>query len=153
MSIHLRPHAASSRAFTSSAADKPAAQPARVLPLTARPWERTVQVRARGSRGPGFDYIVSSSASRHGDPHHESVPVESTSGNGWKERTEMPDLDTVRGWQGRTLVDRDGGRIGTIDAIYLDDRTGQPEWALVNTGLFGIKSSFVPLAQATQTDH
>jgi len=63
----------------------------------------------------------------------------------------MPDIDTVRTWQGRTLVDRDGNRIGTIDAIYLDDQTGQPEWALVNTGLFGTKSSFVPLAQATQT--
>jgi uncharacterized protein (TIGR02271 family) len=63
----------------------------------------------------------------------------------------MPDIDTVRGWQGRTLVDRDGNRIGSIDAIYLDDQTGQPEWALVHTGLFGTKSSFVPLAQATQT--
>jgi uncharacterized protein (TIGR02271 family) len=65
----------------------------------------------------------------------------------------MPDIDTARGWQGRTLVDRDGDRIGSIDAIYLDDQTGQPEWALVNTGLFGTKSSFVPLAQATPTDH
>jgi uncharacterized protein (TIGR02271 family) len=63
----------------------------------------------------------------------------------------VPDIDTVRTWQGRTLVDRDGNRIGTIDAIYLDDQTGQPEWALVNTGLFGTKSSFVPLVQATQT--
>ena len=63
----------------------------------------------------------------------------------------MPDIDTVRTWQGRTLIDRDGSRIGSIDAIYLDDQTGQPEWALVNTGLFGTKSSFVPLAQATQT--
>jgi uncharacterized protein (TIGR02271 family) len=63
----------------------------------------------------------------------------------------MPDIDTVRAWQGRTLVDRDGDRIGTIDAIYLDDQTGQPEWALVNTGLFGTKTTFVPLAQATQT--
>jgi uncharacterized protein (TIGR02271 family) len=61
----------------------------------------------------------------------------------------MPDLDTVRSWHGRTLVDRDGGRIGPIEAIYLDDRTGQPEWGLVNTGLFGTKSSFVPLAQAS----
>jgi uncharacterized protein (TIGR02271 family) len=64
----------------------------------------------------------------------------------------MPDLDTVRTWQGRTLVDRDGDRIGTIDAIYLDDQTGQPEWALVTTGLFGTKASFVPLTQATPTD-
>jgi uncharacterized protein (TIGR02271 family) len=61
----------------------------------------------------------------------------------------MPDLNSVRAWQDRTLVDRDGDRIGSIDAIYLDDQTGQPEWALVNTGLFGTKSSFVPLAQAT----
>jgi uncharacterized protein (TIGR02271 family) len=63
----------------------------------------------------------------------------------------MPDIDTVRSWEGRSLLDRDGSRIGPIDAIYLDDQTGQPEWALVNTGLFGTKSSFVPLAQATPT--
>jgi uncharacterized protein (TIGR02271 family) len=63
----------------------------------------------------------------------------------------MPDIETIRTWEGRAMVDRDGGRIGTIEAIYLDDQTGQPEWALVTTGLFGAKSSFVPLAQATQT--
>jgi uncharacterized protein (TIGR02271 family) len=60
----------------------------------------------------------------------------------------MPDVDTVRSWQGATMVDRDGDRVGTIDAIYVDDQSGQPEWALVNTGLFGTKSTFVPLAQA-----
>jgi hypothetical protein len=65
----------------------------------------------------------------------------------------MPDIEAIRTWEGRTLLDRDGGRIGTIDAIYLDDRTGQPEWALVNTGLFGATSSFVPLAQAFQSDN
>ena len=65
----------------------------------------------------------------------------------------MPDIETVSTWEGRTLLDRDGGRIGTIDAIYLDDRTGEPEWAVVNTGLFGTKSSFVPLAQAFQSDN
>jgi uncharacterized protein (TIGR02271 family) len=63
----------------------------------------------------------------------------------------MVDVDTVRRWQGRTLVDRDGDRVGTVDAIYVDDQTGQPEWALVNTGLFGSRSTFVPLAQATPT--
>ena len=65
----------------------------------------------------------------------------------------MPDIETIRTWEGRTLIDRDGGRIGTIDAIYLDDRTGQAEWALVNTGLFGTKSSFVPLTQTFQSDN
>jgi uncharacterized protein (TIGR02271 family) len=60
----------------------------------------------------------------------------------------MPDVETVRSWQGATMVDRDGDRVGTIDAIYVDDQSGQPEWALVNTGLFGTKSTFVPIAQA-----
>jgi uncharacterized protein (TIGR02271 family) len=63
----------------------------------------------------------------------------------------MVDIDTVRSWQGRTLVDRDGDRVGTIDAIYVDDQSGEPEWALVNTGLFGTKSTFVPLAEAASS--
>jgi uncharacterized protein (TIGR02271 family) len=61
----------------------------------------------------------------------------------------MVDVDTVRSWQGRTMVDRDGDRIGEIDAIYVDDQTGEPEWALINTGFFGSRSTFVPIAQAT----
>jgi uncharacterized protein (TIGR02271 family) len=60
----------------------------------------------------------------------------------------MADISAVRGWQGRTMVDRDGDKVGTIESIYIDDQTGQPEWALVNTGLLGTKSTFVPLAQA-----
>jgi hypothetical protein len=60
----------------------------------------------------------------------------------------MVDIDTVRSWQGRTMTGPDGAKVGTIEAIYLDDQTGEPEWALVNTGLFGTRSTFVPLAQA-----
>src|SRR5215218_1400096 len=62
----------------------------------------------------------------------------------------MPDIDTVRGWQGRTMVDDDGDRIGSIEGIYADDQSGEPEWALVNTGLFGTKSTFVPIVQASE---
>jgi uncharacterized protein (TIGR02271 family) len=62
----------------------------------------------------------------------------------------MPDIETVRGWRYRTMVDGDGDRIGSIEDIYADDQSGQPEWALVNTGLFGTKSSFVPIAQASE---
>jgi len=61
----------------------------------------------------------------------------------------MVDIDTVRSWQGKMMVDRDGDKVGSIDAIYADDQSGQPEWALVSTGLFGTKSTFVPLAEAT----
>jgi uncharacterized protein (TIGR02271 family) len=60
----------------------------------------------------------------------------------------MPDIDIVQSWQGRTMVDPAGDKLGTIDAIYLDDETGQPEWATVTSGLFAAKAAFVPLAQA-----
>jgi hypothetical protein len=64
----------------------------------------------------------------------------------------MADIETIRTWEGRTLLDRDGGRIGTIDAIHLEDRTGEPEWGLVNTGLSGTRRNLFPLAQAFQSD-
>ena len=51
-------------------------------------------------------------------------------------------------WRGRTMIGSDGEKIGTIDEIYVDADSGQPEWGLVNTGLFGTKSNFVPLAGA-----
>jgi uncharacterized protein (TIGR02271 family) len=62
-----------------------------------------------------------------------------------------PTIETVQSWQGRTMVDPAGDKLGTIDAIYLDDETGQPEWATVTSGLFTAKTAFVPLAQAQDT--
>ena len=59
-----------------------------------------------------------------------------------------PSIDTAQSWQGRTMVDPAGDKLGTIDGIYLDDETGQPEWATVTRGLFSAKAAFVPLAQA-----
>jgi hypothetical protein len=59
----------------------------------------------------------------------------------------MPTTQEIQDWKGQTLNGPDG-KIGKIDEIYLDDQTGEPEWALVNTGLFGTRSSFVPIADA-----
>jgi PRC-barrel domain/Domain of unknown function (DUF2382) len=59
-----------------------------------------------------------------------------------------PSIDTAQAWQGRTMIDPAGDKLGTIDAIYLDDETGQPEWARVTSGLFTATIAFVPLAQA-----
>jgi uncharacterized protein (TIGR02271 family) len=61
----------------------------------------------------------------------------------------MADIETVHTWRGHTMMDRDGGLIGRIDAIYVDDQSGQPEWALVSLGAAGTTSTFVPIAQAT----
>ena len=60
----------------------------------------------------------------------------------------MTELTEAYGFQGRTMLDRDGDKIGKIDDVYEDSQTGQPEWALVNTGLFGSKKTFVPLRGA-----
>jgi uncharacterized protein (TIGR02271 family) len=52
--------------------------------------------------------------------------------------------------RGQDLFDANGEKIGTLEEIYLDAQSGEPEWALVNTGMFGTKSSFVPLQGASQ---
>ena len=57
----------------------------------------------------------------------------------------------VTEWRGQELLDNDGDKIGTIEEIYLDTDTDRPEWALVKTGLFGGKGTFVPLQQANPT--
>ena len=41
-------------------------------------------------------------------------------------------------WRGRDVVGSDGEKIGTVDEIYLDTTTGDPEWLSINTGLFEI---------------
>lgn len=58
------------------------------------------------------------------------------------------DTEQIAQYRGSNLVGPDGNKIGSIEEIYLDDRTGQPEWALVKTGLFGMASNFVPLSDA-----
>ena len=55
------------------------------------------------------------------------------------------DLRTV---VGATAYDRDGDKIGKIGSVYYDDNTDQPKWISVNTGLFGLNESFVPLQGA-----
>ena len=49
---------------------------------------------------------------------------------------------------GTDVYDPDGAKIGRAGTVYLDDDTGRPEWATVNTGLFGTRESFVPISEA-----
>jgi PRC-barrel domain len=60
------------------------------------------------------------------------------------------DPTTLDRWRRMVIVDRDGATVGTISEFYLDRETGEPTWALVSTGLFGAKHTFVPLLQATE---
>ncbi len=61
----------------------------------------------------------------------------------------MPTPDEMLSWRGRQLYDRDGHELGRIEDIYLDDQTGRPKWALVDTVLSGRASTFVPITNAT----
>ena len=54
--------------------------------------------------------------------------------------------------RGQELRGSDGEKIGTIEEIYLDTETQQPEWAIVITGLFGTKQTFVPIRDAGTSD-
>jgi hypothetical protein len=64
----------------------------------------------------------------------------------------MPDLDTILGWRGRTVLDRKGDKLGRIGELYLDEDTDLPAYAGVRTGLFGHKESIVPLEGMEERD-
>jgi uncharacterized protein (TIGR02271 family) len=61
----------------------------------------------------------------------------------------MTEMTDAYEWRGRDIVDNDGNKIGKLEEVYLDTDSGRPEWATVNTGLFGTKQSFVPLSEAS----
>ena len=65
----------------------------------------------------------------------------------------MQTLNDVKTWRGMKVVDADGDRIGTIEDVFLDRQTGEPEFATVKTGLFGLKSNFVPIRDAEIGDN
>jgi hypothetical protein len=62
----------------------------------------------------------------------------------------LPGPDVTHRWQGRTLVDHDGEPLGTIEIIYLDKATEQPEWALLEAGGPGPARTFVLLVSASE---
>jgi uncharacterized protein (TIGR02271 family) len=64
----------------------------------------------------------------------------------------MSTIEDIKTWRGETLVDTEGSKIGSIEEVYVDTDSGEPEWLAVKTGLFGSKLSFVPLADADRTD-
>ena len=63
-----------------------------------------------------------------------------------------PTESAVAEWRGRNAVDSDGDKIGAIDEIYMDTETGKPEWLAVKTGMLGSNVSFVPIAEARESD-
>ena len=63
----------------------------------------------------------------------------------------MITLEQIRALTGHDVYDPDGDKIGTVGQVW-HDGTGQPAWASVNTGLFGLNESLVPLQEADLRD-
>jgi uncharacterized protein (TIGR02271 family) len=65
--------------------------------------------------------------------------------SGPSEGVDMTNAASADQYIGRRAVDPHGSKIGSVGQVYLDDRTGQPDWVTVNTGLLGTRENFVPL--------
>lgn len=53
---------------------------------------------------------------------------------------------------GSTAYGDGGDKLGTVEHFFVDDRTGEPTWVAVTTGMFGTRHSIVPAGQATWDD-
>ena len=51
-------------------------------------------------------------------------------------------------WEGQTVLDRGGEKVGTIKEIFYVEDTGRPEWALVKMGRLKGHTTLVPLTRA-----
>src|SRR5215210_7659749 len=60
----------------------------------------------------------------------------------------MTQVTEAYDWRGRDIIDADGDKVGTLEEVFRDENTEQPEWAVVRTGMFGTKLSFVPIQGA-----
>jgi uncharacterized protein (TIGR02271 family) len=59
------------------------------------------------------------------------------------------DATQIRSYEGKNLLDASGSKIGRVDDIYMDEDTGKPEWLAVTSGMFGTRTSFVPITGVT----
>ncbi|WNV88522.1 PRC and DUF2382 domain-containing protein [Umezawaea sp. Da 62-37] len=64
----------------------------------------------------------------------------------------MIDQKTVERLYECDVIDARGDRIGSVKQVWLDEASGQPIWASVHTGLFGMRESFVPIQDAQVKD-
>jgi uncharacterized protein (TIGR02271 family) len=62
-----------------------------------------------------------------------------------EEMKQNPTTAKVQDLRGQKVIDPRGEKVGTVMDVYIDDDTGQPEWLTVTTGMFGTKTSFVPI--------
>jgi hypothetical protein len=60
---------------------------------------------------------------------------------------ELPGVDEVRRWVGARLDEIGGARVGKLEGVYVDHRSGEPAWMLARMGRFG-RHALVPARDA-----
>ena len=62
----------------------------------------------------------------------------------------MFEIEDIREWRGRKVVDESGSKIGELEAVYVDTLTDQPIFATIKTGMpMRQRLVFAPLDGAT----
>jgi uncharacterized protein YrrD len=61
----------------------------------------------------------------------------------------MATHQNIAEWYGKDLVDRDGEKIGKLEAVYVDVETDEPMFGTVKEGFIGRHLTFVPLGGIT----
>jgi uncharacterized protein YrrD len=56
-----------------------------------------------------------------------------------------PSKWNVADWQGKTLVDQNGEKIGKLQDVYVDVETDEPQFGTVKEGIIDRHLTFVPL--------
>lgn len=57
-------------------------------------------------------------------------------------------LDDLMALRGSDVYDSNNEQIGSLEQVYIDNESGEPEWVSVKTGFFGTNVNLVPLAGA-----
>jgi hypothetical protein len=58
--------------------------------------------------------------------------------------------ENLRDWRGEKVIDLDGGKIGELEAVYVDTTTDEPAFVTVKVGMIGRhRLTFVPVDGAT----
>jgi hypothetical protein len=60
----------------------------------------------------------------------------------------MITVGSITDWVGLPVLDRDGSKIGSMEAVYFDTSTEEPVFITVKVGLISSSLVFVPLADA-----
>ena len=65
---------------------------------------------------------------------------------------QTPTMEQLTELRGSSLYSSDRDKIGSVEEVFVDEETGEPEWIGLGTGVFGTKRVLVPVAGAELRD-